>query len=77
MVNPNFLGGDRFEQSIHFEAHRRMSGDERPFSALNPLEKLTRKIILNSITLPDEAQRVRDELTAFQSELEMHGLADM
>ena len=76
MTNPNSHPSDRFDYEVHVESHRRISGDERPFNALNPIEKLTRVAMIGSIELPEFAQEIRDELTVFQTELDIQGLTE-
>ena len=76
MFKPDQSPDDKFELDVHKESHARMRSDERLFSQLSPIDKLTRVAMESTIELPDVAQGIREELTVFQSELDIHGLAD-
>ena len=67
---------DHFDREIHKESHRRMRCDERPFSDLSPIEQLTRVAIEGVVEFPDVTAEIRDELTVFEAELDVQGLAE-
>jgi hypothetical protein len=64
------------DREVHVESHRRMSGMQPELSQLSPLGKLTRTVLIETVELPDTAKEIRDELTVFQAELDMNGLAE-
>jgi hypothetical protein len=77
MKSPDRIFEDRFAWDVHVESHRRMhEGDPRSFRELPLPEQLGRSAVLGCVMLPDMMGQVREELTIFQSELDLVGLAE-
>lgn len=79
MISPNHPHEDRFGWEVHVESHRRMRGDENNpinFAELSLAERLGRGAMLAYVTLPEEVAKIREELTLFQSKLDLSGLAE-
>jgi hypothetical protein len=76
MLKPNDSPDNKLDREVRAESHRRMSAGQLEFSQLSTVGKITRTVMIECVEVSHAEEEVREELTVFQAELDISGLAE-